>query len=119
MAGSLLPRSRRSTWIALFCCIIGAVALSCITKSREASSSGGGGKPCQVQNDSINELCIDINATSAGELEKLPGVGKGIARRIVEHRERHGRFRRVEHLMMVRGISERRFNEMRSFVRAE
>ena len=60
-----------------------------------------------------------INTASASDLERLPGVGSQIARRIIEHRERYGRFRRVEHLMMVRGISERRFNEMRSLIKVD
>lgn len=62
---------------------------------------------------------IDINTASPAELEKLPGIGPGLAARIVEHRERYGRFRRVEHLIMVRGIGDRRFRKMRAFIRAE
>ena len=60
---------------------------------------------------------IDINTASPAELEKLPGIGPGLAARIIEHRERFGRFRRVEHLIMVRGIGERRFRKMRAFIR--
>jgi competence ComEA-like helix-hairpin-helix protein len=59
---------------------------------------------------------ININTGTREELEKLPGVGEGLAARIIEHRGRHGAFRRVEHLIMVRGISERRFNELRAFI---
>jgi competence ComEA-like helix-hairpin-helix protein len=62
---------------------------------------------------------ININTASREELEKLPGIGEGIAARIVEHRARHGAFRRVEHLLMVRGISERRFKQLRAFVAVE
>ena len=59
---------------------------------------------------------ININTASREELERLPGIGEGLAARIVEHRERHGAFRRVEHLIIVRGISERRFEALRPFV---
>jgi competence ComEA-like helix-hairpin-helix protein len=59
---------------------------------------------------------ININTASREELERLPGIGEGLAARIVEHRERHGAFRRVEHLIIVRGISERRFSALRAFV---
>ncbi|HYG10072.1 MAG TPA: ComEA family DNA-binding protein [Pyrinomonadaceae bacterium] len=59
---------------------------------------------------------ININTASREELERLPGIGEGLATRIVEHRERHGAFRRVEHLIIVRGISERRFAALRDFV---
>lgn len=64
-------------------------------------------------------LRININAATAPELEKLPGVGKVIAERIIEHRTQYGAFRRVEHLMMVRGISDRRFRNLRDLITTE
>jgi len=62
---------------------------------------------------------ININTASSQELEKLPGVGQGIAERIVAHRQQYGPFRRAEHLMMVRGISDRKFREMRAMMAVE
>jgi competence protein ComEA len=59
---------------------------------------------------------LDINTAAPGELEKLPGIGKGLAERIVAHRKQHGPFRRVEHLMMVSGISEKKFRELQPLV---
>src|SRR5258708_14632274 len=49
---------------------------------------------------------ININTAAANELEALPGVGKGLAERIVDHRVGFGPFRRPEHLIIVRGISD-------------
>jgi competence protein ComEA len=62
---------------------------------------------------------IHLNTASRAELEKLPGVGEGIAGRIIEHREKFGPFRRVEQVLMVRGISESRFRQMRPFLTVE
>jgi len=62
---------------------------------------------------------ININTASAVELEKLPGIGPGLASRIVEHRERYGRFRRPEHLIMVRGLSHRRYLVLRALISVE
>lgn len=62
---------------------------------------------------------VNVNTASRDELERLPGIGPGLAMRIIEHRERYGRFRRAEHLIMVRGLSHRRFRAMRSFVAVE
>ena len=59
---------------------------------------------------------VNINTATRTELERLPGIGAGLAARIVEHRERHGAFRRVEHLIIVRGISQRRFEALRPYV---
>ena len=62
---------------------------------------------------------ININTASLAELENLPGIGRGIAERIVAHREQYGPFRRVEHLMMVRGISDRKFRALRARIVVE
>lgn len=62
---------------------------------------------------------ININTASKFELEKLPGVGAGLAERIIAHRQQYGPFRRPEQLMMVRGISDRKFRELRSMIVVE
>ncbi len=62
---------------------------------------------------------ININTATADELEKLPHIGRKTAEAIVDHRERHGAFRRVEHLMLIRGVSEARFAEIRPLMRTE
>ena len=62
---------------------------------------------------------ININTASARELENLPGIGRGLADRIIEHREKYGPFRRAEHLMMVRGISDARFRALQNLIKVE
>jgi competence protein ComEA len=62
---------------------------------------------------------ININVASAKELAELPGIGEGFAARIVEHREKYGPFRRTEHLIIVRGISDRRFRALRDLITVE
>ena len=61
-------------------------------------------------------MLININTASVSDLERLPGVGKVLAERIVEHRENYGPFRRAEHLLMVRGISDRKFREIQQML---
>ncbi|HEV7858513.1 MAG TPA: helix-hairpin-helix domain-containing protein [Pyrinomonadaceae bacterium] len=62
---------------------------------------------------------INLNEATTDELERLPGIGKVIAARIVSHRARYGKFRRAEHLMMVRGLSDGRFRRIREFITVE
>jgi len=62
---------------------------------------------------------ININTASADELEKLPGIGKALAERIIEHREKFGPFRRPEHLIIVRGISDKRFRALQDLITVE
>ena len=52
-------------------------------------------------------------------MERLPGVGKILAERIVAHREQYGPFRRVEHLMMVHGFSDHKFRVLRELITVE
>ena len=62
---------------------------------------------------------VNLNTASPAELEKLPGIGQALAARIIAHRQQYGRFRRAEHLMMVRGISDRRFRALRALITVE
>ena len=54
------------------------------------------------------KLLINVNTASVDELVLLPGIGPATAKRIVEYREEHGPFRRIEDLMNVRGIGRER-----------
>jgi len=62
---------------------------------------------------------VSINRATREELEKLPGIGPALAARIVGQRERYGPFRRAENLLLVRGISERRFRQLRPYINAD
>ena len=96
----------------ILCCSVAAAGASCVKLPRRAGVSNPPASPVAAPG-------VSINRATREELEKLPGVGPALAARIVEHRERFGPFRRVEHLMTVRGFSERRFMELRPHINAE
>ena len=98
----------------ILCCLTAAALPSCVKLPRRADS--GGAQQTHAQRTQQEATLVSINEASREELERLPGVGPALAARIVEHRERFGRFRRAEHLLLVRGISERRFRELQSLV---
>ena len=56
---------------------------------------------------------VDINRSSASELERLPGVGPVLAQRIVDYRDDFGPFTVVEDLLDVPGIGEAKLAGMR------
>ena len=62
---------------------------------------------------------LNINTATIDELEKLPHIGRKTAEAIVEFRSVNGRFRRVEHLMQIRGVSEERFEALRPHIKIE
>ena len=59
---------------------------------------------------------VNLNAATAEELAQLPGVGDVIAARIVRHREVSGKFRSVDELLIVRGISRKKLEKLRPYV---
>ena len=61
-------------------------------------------------------LALNLNTASVRELEALPGIGPAMARRIVEFREKKGGFKRLEELLAVPGISERRFRILKDLL---
>ncbi|HZH34079.1 MAG TPA: helix-hairpin-helix domain-containing protein [Pyrinomonadaceae bacterium] len=65
------------------------------------------------------ETAINLNTASVEEIEKLPGVGEDLARRIVEYRQINGRFRRPEELLLLRGVGEKKFQRVRPFIKTE
>jgi competence protein ComEA len=102
----------------LLCCAAAAASPACVKLPRRATVAAPAENPArpEVAHDSPR---LDLNRATREELERLPGIGPALAARIVEHRERHGPFRRAEHLLVVRGISERRFRELRHLVKVE
>ena len=65
------------------------------------------------ENIESSPKAININTATADELEKLPYIGRKTADSIVQFRTENGPFRRTEHLLQIRGISEKRFLELR------
>jgi competence ComEA-like helix-hairpin-helix protein len=105
----------RRILIFLLCLPLVFSTTSCAKRSRATPNAS----PADYKSDLPTTKRINLNTAPAKELEALPGIGKGIAERIVEHRKKYGPFRRAEHLMMVRGISETRFRALRHLVTVE
>lgn len=59
---------------------------------------------------------LDLNRATTDELTRLPGVGPGMALRIVQTRESAGRFASVDDLRRVKGLGGVRFERLRPLV---
>jgi competence ComEA-like helix-hairpin-helix protein len=59
---------------------------------------------------------LDLNTATIEQLTALPGVGPVTAKAIVDFRTKSGPFRRVEDLLAIRGITERRLAQLRPYV---
>ena len=60
---------------------------------------------------------VDVNAADAAALERLPGVGPSLAKRIVEERQRRGPFQSPEALTRVRGIGPKTVEAVKDYVK--
>ena len=59
---------------------------------------------------------VDINRAGWEEISGLPGISDKVAESIVETRERIGRFRRPEELLMAKGIKGKKLKKILPFI---
>ncbi len=59
---------------------------------------------------------LNLNAATAADLEKLPGVGPALASRIIDYRQKNGGFKKIEELMNVQGIGEQSFLKLKALL---
>ena len=61
-------------------------------------------------------LVINLNTATVEELKTLPGIGPALAKRIVQFRDKRHGFKRVEELLAIPGISEKKWKTIRDKV---
>lgn len=76
------------------------VVLSLLLGLRMWSLSNRANRPLDIQ----PTYRVDLNRASLAELELLPGLGRTLAQRVREHREKAGGFREVSELLDIKGI---------------
>jgi competence protein ComEA len=61
-------------------------------------------------------LPIDLNAATASDLDALPGIGPALAGRLVEYRQQHGPFKKIDELINVSGIGPKLLEKIKPFL---
>jgi competence protein ComEA len=56
---------------------------------------------------------VNLNTATEEQLQTLPGIGPSVAKRIIEHRNKNGKFSKIEEILNVRGIGEKKFQKIK------
>jgi comEA protein len=86
-----------------------AIGDSALLKLSSVDESSGTGRLISSSKDSNS---ININSASITELMGLPGIGEGIAKKIVAYRKINGNFKSVSDLKKVGGIGEKKLEKI-------
>ncbi len=63
------------------------------------------------------DFVINVNQANVEELMKLPGIGKTKAQAIIDYRKKSGGFKELNQLMEVKGIGDKTFEKIKSFLK--
>jgi len=66
-----------------------------------------------------NQAKININKASKAELEKLPGIGPTLAKRIFDYRAKQGLFKSIKDLLNVDGLGVRKLEQIAPYIKIE
>jgi competence protein ComEA len=68
----------------------------------------------QSKVDSNTAEKVNLNTATAEQLESLPGIGPASAKNILEYREKVGKFNRIEEIINIKGIGEKKFLKIKN-----
>ncbi|SNX55171.1 helix-hairpin-helix domain-containing protein [Thermoanaerobacterium sp. RBIITD] len=77
------------------------------------SNNDGGNNGQNSFESKSNDGKININTASKAELDTLPGIGEVTAQRIIDFREQHGKFQKIEDIMNVSRIGPKLFEQIK------
>lgn len=90
-----------------------------VPSAQEVSARTAGGASLGTGGAEPGGRKVNLNLASQAQLEGIPGIGPVMAQKIILFREKQGPFRRLEDLLKVSGIGEKKLEELRYWVSVE
>jgi len=56
---------------------------------------------------------INLNSATSEQLQSLPGIGPATAKSILDYRAKVGKFNKIEEIINVKGIGEKKFQKIK------
>jgi len=66
-----------------------------------------------------HDRTVNVNTATAEDLERLPGIGPVLARRIIAHRDQQGLFRTLDDLLQVEGVGRKLLRRLEPVLRLD
>ena len=86
----------------------------------EETATTAGDVPAYIEySNHFIDWRININAETAEELMELDGIGEKLAQRIIDYRSEHGVFAQTEGIMLVPGIGEKVYENIKDKIIVE
>ncbi len=105
----MLDLSRQERFLILAFLIFGTL---CISFSHHQKAVSG----LETVDFEEPRYIVNINTVGIDELERLPGIGPVMARKIISHRDSSGGFKAKEELKDVKGIGDKKFEKMKDLI---
>lgn len=84
-------------------------------KVTKAAKGSGAGKAAKISSPAQGQ--VNINAATADQLQRLPGIGPAMAARVLAYRQQAGGFQKIEELQEISGIGPKKYAKLAPLVK--
>ena len=96
--------------------ILAIVAIAALPAAAQQKAAGSSSRAASAKPAATPAAPVNLNTATQAQLEALPGIGRKVAQRILEYRQKNGSFKKVEDLMNVKGIGEKSFLKLKPVI---